>query len=86
MFAALPPKWEILISMISLGSREPWRKSERHYLRDMEPKLKKEKKKKRHYGLRFETWPASSEWPLMARQKGSSSLSAWETRGPVVLC
>lgn len=45
MFAALPPKWEILISMISLGSREPWRKSERHYLRDMESKLKKGGKK-----------------------------------------
>lgn len=86
MFAALPLKWEILISMISLGSREPWRKSERHYLRDMEPKLKKEKKKKDITVCALKHGRASSEWPLMARQKGSSSLSAWETRGPVVLC
>lgn len=85
MFAALPLKWEILISMISLGSKELWRKSERHYLRNMESKLKK-KGKKRHYSLCFETWPASSEWPLMVRRKGSSSLSAWETGGVVVLC
>lgn len=47
MFAALPLKWEILISMISLGSREPWRKSERRYLRDMGPKLKKKEKNKK---------------------------------------
>lgn len=52
MFAALPLKWEILISVISLGSRELWRKSERHYLRDMESKLKKEKKDIMVYALK----------------------------------
>lgn len=45
MFAAVSLKWEILISMISLGTRELQRKSERHYLRDMEPKSRKKKKK-----------------------------------------
>lgn len=65
MFAALPVKWEILISMISLGSREPWRKSERHYLRDMGAKVKekgekiKQQQKKNIMVCAFETLPAS---------------------------
>ena len=56
MFAAVPLKWEILISMISLGTGEQWRKSERRYLRDKGQRSERERKK----GKKTKTKPVSA--------------------------